>query len=143
MTEDQERLAAHQKIDQEKADQFRQIKHGYFDFFAYGLTAVLAASLFFLSPMIESEKVRGLVQVVFLTAFFVLAFFVPMCVDKMARKELDQHTQRGDDMSNEQTKDQEKLKREKLIKEAMRQASEDQRKVLDQAQDSKKIYWKG
>lgn len=30
-----------------------------------------------------------------------------------------------------------------LIIEAMRQASEDQRKVLDQAQDSNKIYWKG
>lgn len=43
----------------------------------------------------------------------------------------------------QQAKDQDKLKREELIKEAMRQASEDQRKVLDQAQDSNKIYWKG
>lgn len=51
------------------------------------------------------------------------------------------------DMSNEQAKDQDKLKREELIKEAMRQASEDQRKVMDKwtanAQDSNKIYWKG
>lgn len=47
----------------------------------------------------------------------------------------------------QQAKDQEKLKREELIKEAMRQASEDQCKVMDKwtanAQDSNKIYWKG
>lgn len=38
-------------------------------------------------------------------------------------------------------------KRKELIKEAMRQATEDQRKVMDKwtanAQDPNKIYWKG
>lgn len=46
-------------------------------------------------------------------------------------------------LAAQKTKGQERLKREELIKEAMRQAIEDQRKVLNQAKDPNKIYWKG
>ena len=46
-----------------------------------------------------------------------------------------------------QEQDKEKLEREEMLKEAMRQDTEDQRKVMDKwtanAQDPNKIYWKG